>query len=279
MLRAWRRRRRYSQLALALDAEISARHLSFVETGRSAPSREMLLHLADHLQIPYRERNALLLAAGYAPEYGDRSFGDPALADVRRAVDLLLAGLEPCPALAVDRRWTLLAGNRAMHALTVGVEPSLLEPPVNVLRVSLHPEGLAPRIANLAAWRGHVLNRLRRDVEHTGDAFLTDLLEEIRAYPLPATTGDTPGPTAGPTSGDASAASDAPPADGLDPAVAVPLRIRTGAGELSFISTTTVFGSAVDVTVAELAVESFLPADEATAQALQALAAGATAPV
>lgn len=260
MLRGWRRRRRYSQLALALRADVSARHLSFVETGRARPSREMLLHLAEFLEIPHRERNALLVAAGFAPESRGLRLDAPELSEVRRAVDLLLASLEPCPALAVDRQWTLVAHNRAAAALISLLPPELAEPPVNVLRASLHPRGLAPRIANLAQWRAHVLARLGRDVELTGDAQLAALLAELRDDP------------AAESNGSAVRVSAEPSADDGEMPVLVPLRLRTDAGVLSFVSTTTIFGTAVDVTAAELAIESFLPADEATARALRAMA-------
>src|SRR5918998_83647 len=157
LLRDWRQRRRRSRLDLALEAEVSARHLSFVETGRSKPSREMLLHLAEHLEVPLRERNILLVAAGYAPVFPERSLDDPALQAARKAVDLVLAGHAPYPALAIDRHWTLVAANNAIPSLLVGADPMLLQPPVNVLRVSLHPAGLAPRIANFGEWRAHIL--------------------------------------------------------------------------------------------------------------------------
>ena len=246
LLREWRQRRRLSQLELAVEAEVSARHLSFVETGRSAPSREMVLHLAEHLDIPLRERNALLIAAGYAPVFPERTLDDPALAAARRAVDLVLKGHEPYPAIAIDRHWTLVAANDAVGAFMLVEDPSLLEPPLNVLRVSLHPKGVAPRIANLGEWRAHILDRLRRQIDASGDVALIALFEELRAYPAPdlGQTRDYGG-------------------------VAVPLEIRTDAGVLSFLSTTTIFGTPVDVTLSELAVEAFYPADEQTAQILR----------
>jgi transcriptional regulator with XRE-family HTH domain len=246
LLREWRQRRRLSQLELAVEAEVSARHLSFVETGRSAPSREMVLHLAEHLDIPLRERNALLIAAGYAPVFPERTLDDPALAAARKAVDLVLKGHEPYPAIAIDRHWTLVAANDAVGPFMVVEDPSLLEPPLNVLRVTLHPQGVAPRIANLAEWRAHILDRLRRQIDASGDVALIALFEELRAYPAPELreTRDYGG-------------------------VAVPLEIRTDAGVLSFISTTTIFGTPVDVTLSELAVEAFYPADEKTAQILR----------
>ena len=245
LLREWRQRRRLSQLELALEADISARHLSFLETGRSKPSREMVLHLAEHLDIPLRERNALLMAAGFAPVFPERSFDDPELASARKAVELVLAGHEPYPAIAVDRHWTLLAANEAVAQFLVTEDASLLEPPVNVLRVSLHPKGVAPRIANLAEWRAHILDRLRRQIDASGDPVLIALLDELRAYPAPAATQtrDYGG-------------------------VVVPLELMTDMGILSFFSTTTIFGTPVDVTLSELAVEAFYPADDATTRAL-----------
>jgi transcriptional regulator with XRE-family HTH domain len=250
-LRQWRQRRRMSQLELACEADISTRHLSFVETGRSAPSRDMVLHLAESLEIPLRERNVLLVAAGYAPLFPERRLSDPELDAARRAVDLVLAGHEPYPALAVDRHWTLVAANRAVPPLLAGAAPSLLEPPLNVLRLSLHPQGLAPRIANLGQWRAHLLARLRRQIELTADAELITLLQELRVYP-------------------------APPATGADEhgGIAVPFRLAGPSGTLSFLGTTTVFGTPVDITLAELALETFFPADAATADALRSLAPG-----
>jgi len=246
-LREWRQRRRLSQLDLALDAEISARHLSFVETGRATPSREMLLHLADQLGVPLRERNAMLLAAGYAPAFPERSLDDPALAPARAAVDLLLKAHEPYPAIAVDRRWTLVAANASIGPFLEGVAPELLEPPLNVLRLSLHPAGVAPRILNLPEWRGHILERLRQQVGATGDAGLAALHDELSVFPGP------PAPSA--------------PAD--YGGVVVPLRLRTSLGDLSLFGTITVFGTPLDVTLSELALEVFYPADDATARALR----------
>jgi transcriptional regulator with XRE-family HTH domain len=252
LLREWRERRRLSQLALALDAEVSARHVSFLETGRARPSREMLLRLMERREIPLRERNGLLLAAGFAPLYPERGLDDPALATARAAIARVLAGHEPFPALAVDRYWTLVAANRAVSLLLTGVQPDLLRPPVNVLRVSLHPDGLAPRIANLAEWRAHILARLRRQVALTADTALADLLEELQTYPIADETSgrdDLPGAAA----------------------VAVPLRLRTDHGLLAFLSTTMVFGTPVDVTLSELAIEAFFPADATTAELLPRL--------
>ncbi|MFC3067723.1 helix-turn-helix domain-containing protein [Phenylobacterium soli] len=254
LIREWRERRRLSQLDLSCDAGISTRHLSFIETGRARPSREMVLRLAEELNAPLRARNALLLAAGFAPAFAERSLDDPALAGVRRSIDLVLAGHEPFPALVVDRGWRMLAANRALGPLLAGVAPFLLEPPVNVLRVSLHPEGLGPRIANFAEWRAHILERLKSQIEATADAELQVLLEELAAYPAPPEqTAADPGADYG--------------------GLAVPLQLRTpDAGVLSFFSTTTVFGTPLDVTLSELALETFLPADAHTAQALRRLA-------
>src|SRR5215468_2201564 len=183
LLRQWRQRRRLSQLDLACDAGISTRHLSFVETGRAHPSREMLLHLAERLEVPVRERNVLLVAAGYAPIFPERPLSDPALAAARTAIDLVLDRQKPYPAFALDRHWRVVASNAALPELYEGVAPDLLEPPVNALRLSLHPQGLAPRIANLAQWRAHLLFRLRRQVELTADRVLIDLLREVASYP------------------------------------------------------------------------------------------------
>ena len=252
-LRHWRLRRRLSQLELAHEAGISTRHLSFVETGRSAPSREMVLRLAERLDVPLRERNALLVAAGYAPMYRQRPLDDPALAAARQAVERILRGHEPCPALAVDRHWNLVAANAMVAHLLAGLPPVLLQPPVNVLRLSLHPQGLAPRIVNLGQWRHHLFERLRQQVEATGDAALQALEAELHAQPVPAEP-------------------DAPQLAGEVLGVAIPLQLRTAAGILSFISTVTVFGTPNDVTLQELALETFFPADEATGAALRALA-------
>ncbi|RYG49251.1 XRE family transcriptional regulator [bacterium] len=246
-LRDWRTRRRLSQLELAYDTEISPRHLSFVETGRSTPSREMILRLAEQLEVPLRDRNTLLLAGGYAPIYDQRSLDDPAMKHVREAIDLVLKGHEPYPALALDRHWNLMAANRAVAPLLAGVSSALREPVTNVIRLSLHPEGLASRIVNLSEWRAHLIGRLRHQAETTGDPILADLLTEVAAYPA--------------ADGGIEEAND----------VAVPLRLRTEAGVLSFISTTTVFGTPLDVTLSELALESFFPADAATAEALRRL--------
>lgn len=256
-LRQWRQRRRMSQLDLACEADISSKHLSFLETGRSQPSRDMVLHLAEQLDIPLRERNLLLVAAGYAPIFPERPLGDPALSAARKAVDLVVAGHEPYPALAVDRHWHMVAANAMVGRLMAGIDAALLQPPVNVLRLSLHPRGLAPRIANLAEWRAHLLARLRRQVDLSADPVLAALLTELRGYPAP--TGAVP--TAVRDYGE----------------MVVPFRLNSPAGVLSFFSTTTVFGTPVDITLAELALEAFFPADAATADSLRRLAEGDTA--
>ena len=252
LLREWRQRRRMSQLDLAGAADVSTRHLSFVETGRSMPSREMVLRLAERLDVPLRERNALLHAAGYAPLYRERPLADPALDAAREAVERVLRGLEPGPALAVDRHWQMVAHNRVVPRLLQGVAAGLLVPPVNVLRLSLHPEGLAPRIVNHAQWRAHLLARLHRQIEASADPVLEVLLGELVDYPAPAA---------------------APTPQGGDAGFVVPLQLASDAGVLSFFSTTTVFGTPVEVTLSELAIEAFFPADAATAEALRRLAA------
>lgn len=248
LLRQWRERRRISQLDLSIEADISSRHLSFVETGRSQPSRDMVLRLADTLDVPLRERNHLLLAAGYAPVYGEAALDAPQMAAVRQAIRLVLKAHEPFPAVVVDRGWNLVDANATIDLLTAGVAPQLLEPPVNVLRLALSPDGLAPRIVNLAEWRAHLLARLRREIAVSADERLIELLDELRQYP-----GDEPD-VEPPGSGD----------------VVVPLRIRTDLGELRFLSTVATFGTPLDVTVAELSIESFFPANPETADALRA---------
>jgi transcriptional regulator with XRE-family HTH domain len=252
LLRDWRQRRRLSQMELALQVEVSTRHLSCLETGRATPSRAMLMRLAQRLDVPLRERNRLMLAAGYAPLYTERPLDDGAMAAVREAMAAVLRGHEPYPALAIDRRWQLVAANDATRRLLAGVDPALLEPPVNVLRVSLHPRGLAPRIANLAQWRGHLFERLGGQLAASGDARLAELLRELRDYP-----------------GAGAETAPAPPQ-----AVVVPLQLDTPAGALSLLGTTTVFGMPNDVTLSELALEAFYPADTATGERLRALARG-----
>lgn len=257
LLREWRQRRRLSQLDLAMDADISTRHLSYVETGRATPSRAMVLHLAEQLEVPLRERNALLTAAGYAPLYPERTLDDPALQVAKQMVERLLKAHEPHPALAVDRHWNMLAHNQQVLLLMQGIAPELTQPPVNVMRVSLHPQGVAPRIVNLLGWREHLFERLRRQIAISADPVLVALLQELQAYPVP----------------DGADAHEHIPAN----AVAVPLQLRTPAGVLSFLSTTTVFGTPVDVTLSELALETFLPSDDFTTQAMRHMSDGLTA--
>ena len=246
-LREWRRRRRRSQMDLALDAGISTRHLSFVETGRSRPSAALILRLAEQLDVPLRDRNGMLLAAGYAPVYGEREYDDPELAPVRDAIARVLAGHEPYPAVAVDRQWEVVAMNAAIGVLIGEAAPELLEPPVNALRLALHPEGMAPRVLNLAEWRTHLLERLDRQIAATADPGLRTLREELLSYPAPEDE-------------------HAGPADDI----VTPLRLRVpDGGELAFISTIATFGTASDITVSGLAVESFFPADATTAERLR----------
>lgn len=250
LLREWRRRRRLSQFELALQAGVSSRHLSFVETGRSRPSSEMVLHLAEELEVPLRDRNHLLLAAGYAPAFAQRDLEAPELGPVRDAIDQVLRGHEPYPALVVDRHWGLVAANRPLRFLTADVAEHLLEPPINVLRLSLHPDGLAPRILNLHEWRAHLLERLAGEALASGDTALAALHDELVAY------------------------ADGELAEGVDPAfadIALPLRLRHASMELTFISTKTTFSTAADVTVAELSIESFFPADLQTARVMSTL--------
>ena len=243
LLRDWRQRRRLSQLDLAYSAGVSPRHLSFIETGRSRPSAAMVMQLAEQLDMPLRDRNTLLLAAGHAPAYGQHGLEDPEMDTVRGALDHLLSGHEPYPALVVDRHWGMVAANRAAPLLIAGAAAELLEPPVNVLRLTLHPDGLAARILNLAEWRTHLLDRLHRQALAAGDPALHALHEELLAYPSP--TPDTvPDLEAG--------------------TIAVPLRIEVDGAELAFISAATTFGTAIDVTLSELSIETFLPTDERT---------------
>ena len=255
LIREWRTRRRKSQLDLALEAEISQRHLSFVESGRATPSRDMVLHLAERLEVPLRTRNRILLAAGYAPGFTERPLDDPSLGQAMAAVEQVLKGHEPFPAIAVDRHWNLVKANRAIAPFLQAVaDPALLEPPVNVLRLSLHPDGLARRIVNLVEWRDHLLERLRRLNETVADAGLATLEHELRGYPAPARERPK-----------------RPQPDG--PLVAVPLKLEIGEKLLSLISTITVFGTPLDVSLSELAIESFFPADACSGEILRALAA------
>ncbi|MFJ8790369.1 helix-turn-helix domain-containing protein [Streptomyces sp. NPDC102462] len=249
LLRAWRERRRLSQLELALRAGSSARHLSFVETGRSRPSEEMVLRLAEHLDVPVRERNALLLAAGYAPRYPKTPLADPALDALRDGMERLIAGYEPYPALVVDATYTVVAVNQGVAMLLAGVPESLLTPAPNAMRLTLHPQGLAPRIRNLREWRGHLLAQMERQIAlHRSDA-LRELYEEVAAYPVPARAAEEE--TAGPVA-----------------YFALPMRIEHEGRVLSFVSSIATFNTPMDVTVAELAVEMFLPADPETAKYL-----------
>lgn len=246
-LRQWRQRRRLSQMDLALDTEISSRHLSFLETGRAQPSREMVLRLAEQLQTPLRERNSMLQAAGYAPVYPDRSLDDPELATIRQTIDLILQGHQPHPALAFDAGWNIVSANSAVAHILDGLDPSAETFRGNIARIALHPAGLSTRILNLAEFRRHLLHRLQSEFAATGEQRLRDLLAELRAYPDPPS-------------------SDARPED--FGAIAVPLRLMCGGEVLSLITATTVFGSAADVTVSELTLETFFPADTATAEYL-----------
>jgi transcriptional regulator with XRE-family HTH domain len=250
LLRGWREQRRLSQLELALQAEVSTRHLSFVETGRASPSRELVLHLAEQLDVPLRERNYLLLAAGYAPVYQQSALDSPYMNSVREALREILVAHEPNPAVVVDRYWNIVDANTSIGIFTEDVADFLLRPPINVLRLSLHPQGVAPRIVNLGQWRGHLLARLRREVAHTADPELARLEDELREYPCepPERVVELPGP------GD----------------VAVPLIFRYADQELRFISTVAAFGTPLDITVAELAIELFFPADSSTAGVLRA---------
>ncbi|MFH8337325.1 helix-turn-helix domain-containing protein [Streptomyces sp. AM6-12] len=252
LLRAWRERRRISQLELALRADSSARHISFVETGRSRPSEEMVLRLAEHLDVPVRERNALLLAAGYAPRYPETPLDDPALDALREGMERLIQGYEPYPALVVDAGYTVVAANRGITMLLDGIPEKLLQPP-NAMRLTLHPEGLAPRIRNLREWRGHLVAQMERQLAlHRSDQ-LRALYEEVTAYPVPE---------------------DAPGEDPDEPVpyFALPMRVEHEGRILSFVSSISTFNTPMDVTVAELAIETFLPADPATAKYLQNLA-------
>jgi transcriptional regulator with XRE-family HTH domain len=251
LLREWRRHRRLSQLDLASGAEVSTRHLSFMESGRAQPSRDMIMRLCEYLDIPLRERNQLLVAAGFAPAYLERGIADPEFSAVLGSIRLLLKGLEPYPALAVDRHWNLIESNQATQRLLTGLVPQWLKPPINVLRVSLHPDGLAPYIRNLPTWRAHLLDRLRRQIDATNDPGLISLLHELQSYP-----GD-----------------DASSHDIVRGEIAIPMELAMGDTVLSMLSTTTVFGTPMDVTLAELALEAFVPADEKTANVLRELAA------
>ena len=251
LLRAWRERRRVSQLELALRADSSARHISFVETGRSRPSEEMVLRLAEHLDVPVRERNSLLLAAGYAPRYPETPLDDPALGALREGLERLIQGYDPYPALVVDAVYTVVAANRGITMLLEGVPESLLQPPLNAMRLTLHPEGLAPRIRNLGEWRGHLLAQMERQIALHRSEPLRALYDEVAAYPVPEAAGD-----------------EAEPAASV-PYFALPMRIEHEGRVLSFVSSISTFNTPMDVTVSELAIETFLPADPATAKYLR----------
>jgi transcriptional regulator with XRE-family HTH domain len=249
LLREWRRRRGLSQLELASRAAISTRHLSFVETGRARPSREMVSHLAEELDVPLDERNGLMMAAGFAPIYRRTDLDDPSMSAVRSALESMLKAHEPYPALVLNKRWETVMANAGVGPLIAGADPSLLEAPINVLRLSLHPKGLAPRILNLEEWSEHLMTRLRRQVLITGDDELAALFAELESYP-------------GVRSSHGSVLE--------RPEIVVHLRLLADGAELSLLSTVTTFGTAVDLTLAELSVEAFYPADAATADALRA---------
>lgn len=248
LLRSWRRRRSLSQLELALEADVSSRHVSFLETGRARPSRDMVIRLAEHLDVPLRERNRLLLAAGYAPLYAERSLEEPAMAPVHQALDRFLRAHEPYPAVVIDRHHNLVSANDALGALLEGVDPELLEPPANALRVALHPRGMAPRVLNLEEWSAHLLHRLRREAALTADPELRRLHDELAGYP--------------------GVRLEAPHEEDSAGEIVVPLRLRTAERELAFFSTISTFGSAVDITLDELMIEAFYPANAATASYL-----------
>ncbi|GGU23589.1 transcriptional regulator [Streptomyces lavendofoliae] len=254
LLRAWRERRRLSQLELALRADSSARHISFVETGRSRPSEEMVLRLAEHLEVPVRERNALLLAAGYAPRYTETSLDDPSLGTLRAGIEQLLSGYDPYPAVVVDSSYTVVAANRGIAMLLDGLPEHLLTPPLNAMRLTLHPEGLAPRIRNLREWRGHLLAQMERQLALARSEPLRRVYEEVSAYPAPP-------------SADAGGEDREEPY----PYFALPLRIEHEGQVLSFVSSISTFNTPMDVTVAELAIETLLPADPATVKYLRSL--------
>ncbi|MEU6367401.1 helix-turn-helix transcriptional regulator [Streptomyces sp. NPDC046931] len=253
LLRGWREKRRVSQLELALRAGSSARHISFIETGRSRPSEEMVLRLAEHLEVPVRERNALLLAAGYAPHFPETPLDDPSMDALRAGVERLLQGYEPYPALVVDARYDVVAVNRGIALLLEGVPDRLLVPPLNAMRLTLHPEGLAPRIVNLREWRGHLLAQMERQIALQRSSALHALYQEVTAYPVPDRTGTEPRPEP----------------DEPAPHFALPMRIEHDGRVLSFVSSISTFNTPMDVTVAELAIETFLPADPATVKYLQ----------
>ncbi|MFI9587592.1 helix-turn-helix domain-containing protein [Streptomyces sp. NPDC052236] len=250
LLRDWRERRRISQLELALRADSSARHISFIETGRSRPSEDMILRLAEHLDVPVRERNALLLTAGYAPRYAETPLGDPALGALREGLEQLLRGYEPYPAFVVDGTYTVVAANRGIAMLLEGLPEHLLAPPLNAMRITLHPEGLAPRIRNLREWRGHLLAQMERQMALARSEALRKLYDEVAAYPQPGRAAET---------------------TIARPSFALPMEIEHDGRVLSFVSSISTFNTPMDVTVAELAIETLLPADPATVKYLQSL--------
>ncbi|MFI9273246.1 helix-turn-helix domain-containing protein [Kitasatospora sp. NPDC052896] len=264
LLRGWRQRRGISQLELALKADSSARHISFIETGRAKPSQAMVLRLAEHLKVPVRERNTLLLAAGYAPAFRQTPLGDPAMRAPRTALESLLAAHEPNPALVMDAGYDIVSANRGIQLLLDEVPGHLLRPTMNAMRLTLHPQGLAPRIRNLAQWRGHLLERIQDQLTMRPLPALRALYEEVAAYPMPDSTPDGAGhghprPDQAPTAAEAYR-------------YALPLRIEVNGQVLSFLSAATTFNTPTDVTVSELAIETFLPADTRTARALRTLA-------
>ncbi|MET7548087.1 helix-turn-helix transcriptional regulator [Streptomyces sp. NPDC005479] len=256
LLRSWRQQRRISQLELALRADSSARHISFIETGRSRPSEEMILRLADQLDIPVRERNALLVVAGYAPRYAETALDDPAMGALRDGMEQLLQGYDPYPALVVDGTYTVVAANRGIAMLLEGVAEHLLAPPLNAMRLTLHPQGLAPRIRNLRAWRADLLAQMERQIALVRSAELRELYKEVAAYPMPEGTDGQDEPTGPPSA----------------LSFALPLVIEYRGRVLSFVSSIATFNTPMDVTVAELAIETFLPADQETASYLRSLA-------
>lgn len=252
LLRAWRTRRNRSQLDLSVEVGVSTRHLSFVETGRSRPSPELVLAIAEHLDVPLRARNELLLAAGYAPRFDERSLDDPAMDLVRQSLQRMLAAHDPYPGVVIDRVWNVVLANDAALLLADGVPAELLAPTMNVFRVCLHPDGLARRTRNFEEWAGYLLGQLRRTWLLTADERLGALLDEVGGYPgLPDGT-------------------DWRAVDGAPPDVLVPFRfLGPGDEELSLFTTLTSFGTPTDITVDELALELFFPADDATDRALR----------
>ncbi|MCX4904119.1 helix-turn-helix domain-containing protein [Streptomyces sp. NBC_00878] len=285
LLRGWREQRRVSQLELALRAGSSARHISFVETGRSRPSEEMVLRLAEHLDVPVRDRNALLLAAGYAPHYPETPLDDPALDALREGMERLIRGYEPYPAFVVDATYNVVAANQGIAMLLGTVPEHLLSPSPNAMRLTLHPEGLAPRIRNLREWRGHLLAQMERDIALRRSEPLRALYEEVAAYPYPSEgapgSDEEPGEPGEPGElgepgepgipGETGASGEPGKAGAPVPYFALPMRIEHDGRVLSFISSISTFNTPMDVTVAELAIETLLPADPATVKYLQSL--------